>query len=209
MENMEGPTYRVKRKRRRLGKTDYRLRYQLIRSEKIRAVIRTSLRKIFIHFSKAKLGGDVTVSYSTSSELADYGWGYNKVNLPAAYLTGFLAGLKAKKEGINKAIPDYGHQNNTMGNKLNAAVKGLSDAGINIPHSQSVLPNGKRISGQHIAKIAENLKQKSKERYKRQFSEYRRKGLNPMEIPNTFSQTLSNIAEAFGKEAPKIIEESE
>lgn len=206
---MEGPTYRVKRKRRRLGKTDYRLRYQLIRSGKIRAVIRTSLRKILIHFSKAKLGGDVTLSYSTSNELSDYGWEYNKVNLPAAYLTGVLAGFKAKKKEINEAIPDYGHQNNTRGNKLNAAVKGLNDAGIDIPYSQTVLPNVKRIRGEHIAKIAKNLKRTSKKRYKKQFSEYKRKGADPMEIPDAFSQTLGNIADTFGNEPPKIIEEGD
>lgn len=201
---MGGPDYRVKRKRRRKGKTDYYARLKML--GKTRAVIRKSLRQIIIHFSIAKIVGDKTLSFTSSIELMNYGWKYNKANIPAAYLTGYLAGVKArKKKIIEKAIPDFGFQKNTKGNKLNAAVKGVSDAEIDIPHSESVIPSIERIKGKHIAKFARNLKKESSAKYENQFGGYLRKNTDPTDISNVFSKTLRKIANTHEEEPPSIV----
>ena len=106
MPRKYGPRYRVPFRRRREGRTDYRARYKMVISGKIRAVVRKSLRNIVIHFVRAKLEGDETLVFTKSTELTKYGWRYNRGNVPAAYLTGYLAGLKALKAGIKEAILD-------------------------------------------------------------------------------------------------------
>lgn len=201
---MEGPTFKTKRKRRQLGKTDYYARLKMIRSGKIRAVIRKSLRRIFVHFTIARLGGDRTKSYTTSRELNEYGWEFSKNNIPAAYLTGYLGGVKAKEKDINEVIPDLGYQDSTKGNKINATVKGLVDAGLTIPHSASIFPSEKRLKGKHISDFASMLNDENEEKYERQFKAYIRKEIDPKEIPKVFSQTLSKIAKDYNEKPPDL-----
>ncbi|MHA1616363.1 MAG: 50S ribosomal protein L18 [Candidatus Njordarchaeales archaeon] len=204
-----GPRYRVPFRRRREGRTDYRARYKMVISGKIRAVVRKSLRNIVVHFVKAELEGDKTLSYTKSTELVKFGWKYGRGNLPAAYLTGYLAGLKAIQAGLKEAILDIGPQRSTKGNRLYAALKGLVDAGVEIPHSEEILPDVDRIRGEHIANYARLLKKKDPEKYRRQFSRYLAQGLDPEKIPEVFEETLKNIASAFGVEPPTFEEESE
>lgn len=199
----KGPTYKVKWRRRRKGRTDYYARQKMIRSENPRVVIRKTSRRMIVHFSLAKLKGDETISYTTSSELTDYGWEYCTSNLPAAYLTGYLSGLKAKEKGLTEAIPDFGYQENTEGNKLNATVKGLVDAGIQVPHSSFVLPEESRLKGEHIAKIASEVKKGSKTD-RTQFKRYLKREVDPAKISAVFSQTLAKIAEKYEETPPEL-----
>ena len=67
-----------------------------------------------------------------------------------AYLTGYLAGKKAVKEGIEYAILDIGMQNPKRGGVLFATVAGMSDAGVEIPFGEGVLPEEDRLNGAHI-----------------------------------------------------------
>ena len=204
-----GPRYKVPFKRRREGRTDYRARYKMILSGKTRAVVRKSLRNIVIQFVNAELGGDKTLSTTWSVELKKYGWRYGCGNLPAAYLTGFLAGLKAKKIGIEEAILDIGPQRSTKENRLYAALKGIVDAGVFIPHNEKVFPSVGRIRGEHIASYAKSLKENNPERYKIQFGRYLKMGLDPEKIPEEFEKTLNEIAKAFGASVPELEEEEE
>ncbi|MHA1589293.1 MAG: 50S ribosomal protein L18 [Candidatus Njordarchaeales archaeon] len=207
MPRKYGPRYRVPFRRRREGRTDYRARYKMVISGKIRAVVRKSLRNIVIHFVRAKLEGDETLVFTKSTELTKYGWRYNRGNVPAAYLTGYLAGLKALKAGIKEAILDIGPQRSTKGNRLYAALKGLVDAGVEIPHGEEILPEISRIKGEHIANYARLLKENDPEKYKRQFSGYISQGLDPEKIPEEFEKTLNNIAKAFGVEPPELVKD--
>jgi large subunit ribosomal protein L18 len=72
-------------------------------------------------------------------------------NVPAAYLTGLLAGKKAKEKNVTEAVLDLGLQTSTKGSRIYAALKGVLDAGINVPHSKDILPSEDRIIGKHIS----------------------------------------------------------
>ena len=61
-------------------------------------------------------------------------------NTSSAYLTGYLCGKKALKEGIEGAVLDLGLKTSINGSKIYAALKGAVDAGMNIPHNESILP---------------------------------------------------------------------
>jgi len=144
---------RVSHKRRREQKTDYKLRLKLLKSGKTRLVIRRSLDNIRVQFVNFNINGDKTESSSISSELKKMGWNHGTGNLPAAYLTGFIAGSKTKTK---EAILDIGMHMNTKGSRIYAALKGVIDAGIAVPHSEEILPDMERIMGKHINPEIEN-----------------------------------------------------
>ena len=137
-------------KRRMEKKTNYVKRLALLKSEKTRLVIRKSLSNISIQFVNFKPSGDETIASAVSSELKKFGW-VKGGNIPAAYLTGLLAGKKAKEKNIKEAVLDLGLQTSTKGSRLYAALKGVLDAGIIIPHSKEILPSEERIKGKHIS----------------------------------------------------------
>jgi large subunit ribosomal protein L18 len=92
--------------------------------------------------------------------LRKFGWTGHCGNVPAAYLTGFLAGLKALKLGIKSAVLDIGLQTSTKGNALYAAAKGGIDAGLEIPVGSEVMPSENRIMGEHISeKVKANFQE--------------------------------------------------
>jgi large subunit ribosomal protein L18 len=137
-------------KRRREKKTNYKKRLALLKSEKTRLVIRKRLSNISVQFINFDANGDKTIASAFSSELKKLGW-TKTGNIPAAYLTGLLAGKRAKEKKIGEAVLDLGLQTSTKGSRLYAALKGVLDAGVIIPHSESILPNEDRIRGKHIS----------------------------------------------------------
>lgn len=143
--------YVVKHRRRREKKTNYRKRLALLKSGKVRVVVRKSVKHMRVQFVKYDEKGDKTIVQTFSKELAKYGWNHYCGNVPAAYLTGLLAGLKAKKSGIKEGILDIGLQTSTKGSRIYAALKGVLDAGIHVPHSEEILPSEDRIYGKHIS----------------------------------------------------------
>lgn len=145
-----GPRYRVPFRRRREGKTDYHQRFTLVRSNRDRLVVRKSLKHMTVQVVQGKREGDFTLASSHSLELKKYGWDKATSNIPAAYLTGYLCGLKAKKAGIEKAVLDLGLQRVIKGSRVFAALAGAVDAGLQIPLSEEVLPAEERRRGTHI-----------------------------------------------------------
>ncbi|ELZ33499.1 50S ribosomal protein L18P [Halogeometricum pallidum JCM 14848] len=101
--------------------------------------------------------GDETHAAASSEELAEYGWEAPTGNLPSAYLTGFLAGTRALEAGLEEAVLDIGLNTATPGNKVFAVQEGAIDAGLEIPHNESVLADWSRNRGEHIAEYAEQL----------------------------------------------------
>ncbi|MEX0569572.1 MAG: 50S ribosomal protein L18 [Candidatus Njordarchaeota archaeon] len=202
-----GKTYRVPWRRRREGKTDYHARYKMLLSGKTRAVVRKSLKHITVQFVTAEIGGDKTLSFTKSIELKKYGWEYNCGNIPAAYLTGFLAGLKAIKNNIDEAILDIGPQRSTRGSRIYAALKGIIDAGVSIPHNEKIFPPPERILGKHIEIFADKLKKNDKDYYKRQFGQYISKKIEPTKISEQFIKVIKNIVKDFNAKIPDWIGE--
>ena len=146
----QGPHYRVPFRRRREGRTDYRVRSKLLRSGKPRAVVRKTLRQTIVQLVVAEATGDRVLATAQSLELKEHGWSAGTGNLPAAYLTGYLAGRRASAHGLKEAILDIGGQRPSPGGRLFAALQGLLDSGVAVPHSPEVLPAKDRVLGTHI-----------------------------------------------------------
>ena len=95
----QGPRYRIKPRRRREGRTDYRKRLKLLKSRKTRLVVRKSLKNTLVLFIEYKEEGDNVIATATSKELTSkYNWKFSTSTTPAAYLTGLLAGKRAKEK---------------------------------------------------------------------------------------------------------------
>jgi len=145
-----GPSTKVPFRRRREGRTDYRERVALLRSGGPRAVVRKSNRTVRIQIIEFDAKGDRVLACAASSELRPLGWPGSVANTPAAYLTGLLAGQRAKAAGIQEAVLDIGMQIPSRGALVFASLKGLCDAGLEIPHRAEMLPSVERLSGAHL-----------------------------------------------------------
>ncbi|MGC8565398.1 MAG: 50S ribosomal protein L18 [Thermoplasmata archaeon] len=145
-----GPRYHVKFRRRRENKTDYRKRLALLKSGEPRAIVRKTLRNTIVQISLYDENGDRIVTSANSIELRKLGWNFSTKTLPAAYLTGYLAGKRAIKNNLESAVLDLGMQRPTKGGRVFAALKGMLDAGLEIPYSEEILPDGDRLNGKHI-----------------------------------------------------------
>jgi large subunit ribosomal protein L18 len=155
----QGPRYQMKPRRRREGKTDYRHRLALLKSGEPRIVVRRSLKNIRVQFIEyAEQGDRVIASAKGSDLLKNYKWKYSCSSTPAAYLTGLLAGKKAKKQGLQSGVLDIGRQVPVKGAKVFAVLQGVLDAGIKCPHGEEKLPDEDRLFGKHIdEKIAQDV----------------------------------------------------
>ena len=191
----DSPRYSVPFRRRREGRTDYKLRRALVRSGKPRAVVRVTNKYVYVQITDAELRGDIVRAAATSKELAKMGWKGATGNIPSAYLTGALAARRAVAKGIKEAILDIGLKSSTKGSKLFAVLKGLSDAGLEIPHSDGPIPAKDRIGGAHISEYAKKLSGET-DVYRKAFSGYLKRGLKPEELSNHFEQVRQQIQSA-------------
>jgi large subunit ribosomal protein L18 len=141
---------KVPHRRRREQKTDYQQRRKLVKSGKARAVVRTSNKHTRTHLAHFKPEGDENTAQAVSSELEGYGWEHNTGNLPAAYLTGFLTGMKADEE---EAVLDLGIKEKKNGGRIFAAVQGMNDAGLEVPVGDEAVPQEGRLRGEHIEEM--------------------------------------------------------
>lgn len=192
-----GPLYRVPFRRRRELKTDYHQRKRLLKSGKIRFVTRPSNKHVLVQFIQSKVGGDETLVQTRSSELAKYGWDIATSNLPAAYLTGYLAGKKALKANITEAILDIGLFTPQAGTRIFATLKGALDAGVSIPCRETMFPSDDRIRGEHIKNYAELLAEENEEKYKSHFAKYLEANKKPEALPKYFEDTKAKIDSDF------------
>jgi len=142
-------------RRRREARTNYHQRLRLLKSGKPRLVARKSTRHVRAQLVITSPEGDRTVASAHSTDLREYGWEAPTGNLPAAYLTGLLAGARAVAEELDEAVLDIGLNTATPGNKVFAVQEGAIDAGLEIPHNESVFADWPRTRGEHIADYAE------------------------------------------------------
>jgi large subunit ribosomal protein L18 len=193
--------YRVQLRRRREGKTDYQARKALVISGKPRLVTRTSLKNATVQITVAKPHGDEILASANSRELIqNYGWKAPTGNVPAAYLTGLLCGLKAKNKGVEQAILDIGLISPTKGSKIFAILSGVLDAGVDVPHSEEKIVK-ERMKGEHIAKYAKSLGSGSEE-YTAKFSKYTAQNLAPEKISEHFNKVKAEITGSFKAAKP-------
>lgn len=146
----QGPRFKPPFRRRRTGQTDYTKRLALLKGRTTRLVVRRSNRAVTVQFIDFDPQGDVVRATATSRDLVAHGWDASLASTPAAYLTGLLAGRRAKKAGVSEAIFDIGRQEPVPGGRLYAALKGVLDAGVTVPHGKDVLPAQERLQGEHL-----------------------------------------------------------
>lgn len=143
----EGPRYHVPFRRRKEGKTNYRARLNLVKSGLPRAVVRKSLSGTTIQLIDYHTDGDRVLVQAGYGDLKKMGWNHSLKDVSASYLVGLLAGVKATKADVGTAVLDIGLQEPVKGSKVFAALKGLLDAGLDIPHKDTIFPANDRIEG--------------------------------------------------------------
>jgi len=154
---------KLDKQRRLKNKTNYTKRLILLKGNSPRLVIRKTNRYIILQIVKSDDAKDKVVYSVNTKELLKHGWSEDKKgslkSLSAAYLGGLLLGKKAKdlKERI---ILDTGLIPNTKGSKIYAAVKGVTDADIDINYGEKVLPTEEKIAGENtkVKDIFEKVK---------------------------------------------------
>lgn len=150
---MQGTRRRSIFRRRKAGLTDYRRRLKLLRGDKPRAVVRVSNTRVTCQIVDWAAHGDLVKATVTGSDLTKkYGWpeGFSQKSVPACYLTGFAIGKASLSMGCKEAVLDIGLAGSTPGGRVFSALKGMIDAGMDIPHGEEVLPSDERINGSHI-----------------------------------------------------------
>jgi large subunit ribosomal protein L18 len=146
----------VPHRRKRSNKTDYHARLSLLKSEKHRFVVRRSLKNLVVQVVDYSSEGDKVLFTVSTNHLKKNGWKGSTSNIPSAYLTGLAAGKMALEKGIKEGVFDIGLQRSTKGSRIYAALKGIVDAGVEIPHSDEILPSAERINGKHITEHTKN-----------------------------------------------------
>ena len=180
-----GPRYKVPMRRRREARTNYHQRLRLLKSGKPRLVARKSNKHVRAQLIVTGPEGDRTLASAFSGDLAEYGWEAPTGNLPAAYLTGLLAGKRALADEVTDAVLDIGLNTATPGNKVFAVQEGAIDAGLDIPHNDDVFAEWERTRGEHIASYAE---QRDEPLYGGEF--------DATELPSHFDSVRETIMEA-------------
>ena len=183
--------FTVQFRRKREGKTNYRKRVELLKSGKPRLIVRPFLKNIIAQIIEFDKVGDRTIASATGYELEKFGWHFSKGNIPAAYLTGLLAGRKGLKKGIKEAVLDIGGKTPIKGTRVFACLKGAIDAGLDVPHSEDVFPSEDRLRGEHIKRYFELGGWNSKS----QFAEMKKKGVDVGKITNIFEEVKKKIME--------------
>ncbi|CAE6450055.1 unnamed protein product [Rhizoctonia solani] len=202
---------------------------------KYRLVVRFSNKNITVQVVYARLQGDFVLVAANSRELPRYGIEHGLTNWTAAYATGLLAarraltklGLADKYQGVAepdgtislteaiegaprpfKAYLDVGLKRTSTGSRVFGALKGASDGGIFIPHSEKRFPGydtesktldaevlKKYIFGGHVAEYMESLEEEDDERFKKQFASYLESGVGSEDIEEIYTNAYAAIRE--------------
>ncbi|KAK4984226.1 60S ribosomal protein L5 [Elasticomyces elasticus] len=182
---------------------------------KYRLVVRFTNRDIVMQIVTSEITGDKVFVAAYGHELKRYGISHGLTNWAAAYCTGLLIARRALKKldldedftGVEepdgeyklteavevdgesrrpfKCFLDVGLTRTSTGARVFGAMKGASDGGLYIPHSENRFPGfdvetkeldaetlRKYIFGGHVAEYMETLADDDEERYKSQFQGY-------------------------------------
>lgn len=182
---------------------------------KYRLVVRFTNKDIIMQIISSEITGDKVFVSAYAHELKAYGITHGLTNWAAAYATGLLIARRAlSKLGLDKdfvgveeadgeftlteaaetddgerrpfkAFLDVGLARTSTGARVFGAMKGASDGGILVPHSEKRFPGydmetkeldaevlRKYIYGGHVAEYMETLADDDEERYQSQFQKY-------------------------------------
>ncbi|KAG0638749.1 hypothetical protein HOY80DRAFT_966445 [Tuber brumale] len=212
---------------------------------KYRLVVRFTNRDIITQIIYSEISGDKVFCSAYAHELPRYGIKHGLTNWAAAYATGLLLarrtltklGLDEHFEGVAepdgefqltedadvdgeprrpfKAYLDVGLKKTTTGARVFGAMKGASDGGLYIPHSESRFPGydietkeldadalRRYIFGGHVAEYMETLADDDEERYKSQFQQYLDDGVEADGLEKLYADAHAKIREDPNLEDP-------
>ena len=217
-------------------------------------MVRFTNRDIIMQVVTSELTGDKVFASAYSHELRAYGIEHGLTNWAAAYCTGLLIarrvltklGLDKTFEGVEeadgeftlteaaetddgerrpfKAFLDVGLQRTSTGARVFGAMKGASDGGILVPHSEKRFPGydmetkeldaellRNYIFGTHVAEYMELLADDDEERYKSQFQKYIDDELESDSLEDLYAEAHKAIREdpfkKYESDAPKKTKE--
>ena len=198
----------------------------------------------------SEISGDKVFVSAYAHELRAYGIEHGLTNWAAAYATGLLIARRAlKKLGMDetfagveeadgeytlteaaetddgerrpfKANLDVGLARTSTGARVFGALKGASDGGIFVPHSENRFPGfdmetkeldadtlRKYIYGGHVAEYMETLADDDEERYKSQFQKYIDDDIEADGVEDLYAEAHKAIREdpfkKYESDAPK------
>ena len=178
-------------KRIRTHKTNYRKRQALLISKQDFVTIKISNQNVIAQVLKPEIQGDIVRVSTHSRELRRYGWKGSLNSLPACFLVGLVLGRKAMEKGVDKAVLYIG--NKPFTSRIAACMKGIVQAGINIPISSESYPTEHRLNGQHIAEYALKIKTENIDKYNKHFSSLLREGLVPENYQSHVEEITARI----------------
>ncbi|KAF3397931.1 hypothetical protein F1880_006017 [Penicillium rolfsii] len=205
---------------------------------KYRMVVRFTNRDIVTQIVYSEISGDKVFASAYAHELKRYGITQGLTNWAAAYATGLLLarrtlsklGLAEQFTGVEeangeytlteavetddgerrpfKAFLDVGLVRTSTGNRVFAAMKGASDGGIFIPHSERRFPGydieseeldadtlRNYIFGGHVTEYMETLADEDEERYKSQFAKYIEEEIDAGDLEELYQEAHKAIRE--------------
>ena len=112
-----------------------------------------------VQIHKPELSGDKVIASAHSRYLVSKGWRGSRKNIPAAYLTGYLAGKKALGKGAKNVILYSGTRKYTQ--RMAADLNVVGDAGLEVPADSETFPPEERIKGEHLSVKNDVLQLKS------------------------------------------------
>ena len=135
-------------RRLREEKTNYKKRGTMLMGKRDFITVNITNENTQVQILKPGMTGDTVIASAHSRYLLDKGWKGSRKSVPAAYLTGYLAGKKALGKGAKDAIMYTGTRRYTQ--RMAAALKGVIDAGLIIPADPETFPPDARINGEHL-----------------------------------------------------------
>jgi len=146
-------------RRLREEKTNYRKRGTMLMGKRDFITVNITNENTQVQILTPGMTGDKVVASAHSRYLLEKGWKGSRKSVPAAYLTGYLAGKKALGKGAKGAIMYTGTRRFTQ--RMAAALKGIIDAGLEVPADPERFPADERINGEHLTVKNEVSKIKS------------------------------------------------
>jgi large subunit ribosomal protein L18 len=181
-------------KRIRTHKTNYRKREALLISKLDFVTIKISNQNVIAQVLKPEIRGDIVRVSTHSRELRRFGWKGSLNSLPACFLVGLVLGRKALEKGVDKAVLYIG--NKPFTSRIAACMKGIVQAGINIPISSESYPTEHRLNGRHIAEYALKIKTEDINKYNKFFSSLLKEGF----VPENYQSHVEEITARILKE---------
>ncbi|MFQ5951280.1 MAG: 50S ribosomal protein L18 [Candidatus Geothermarchaeales archaeon] len=193
---MTRPEHRKVLRRRRESRTDYAARKKLLLSGQSMLVTRKTSKYVYASICLPSGKGDVTLASACSKELSDAFDLVSLRNLPSAYLTGLLAGRRARERNLKTAVVCLGPAWSPNASIPFAVAQGCVDAGLKIPVGGQAEVDQDRLRGQHIAQFSKKLRETGEERFSEVFSRYARLGVDPQTLPETVDSIKLRILES-------------